>query len=55
MGALQITELNDVVVRLNDLLLARELLSRRGTAVDDLDLGIKRLRGELAELALGVH
>ena len=49
MTAHAVNKLDDPVVQLKGLVLVREVLRRRGTAVDELDAGIRRLREELAQ------
>ena len=51
MTAQTVNKVDDPLIRLKGLVLVREVLRRRGTAVDELDTGIRRLREELAQAA----
>jgi hypothetical protein len=48
-------KLDDLVLQLKGLVLVRDLLSRRGTAVGELDAGIERVTQKLVKTALAVH
>jgi len=49
----ELGKLDDLVRRLKELVLVRDLLSRRGTDVHELDAGIVRMGEELGRAALG--
>jgi hypothetical protein len=48
MGRQRLVELDDLLLRLRDLVLVRDVLEQRGTAVDELDVGIRRITEQLS-------